>query len=424
MLQKIYQYICGYVRIRITGYRTERFLNACNYKKIKIWGLSVCGSSYEMNLWAKDFKKLRHISHKTSTKITIVKKCGLPFYLFANRRRKLFFTGIMAAFLLLFIMSSFVWDIEILGTHTRTEEVIRAFLKEKNVNTGMLRNNIDCDRIAKDIRKEYDDVIWVSASVEGTRLIIRIKENEDVKMKKEADQTENAVPDSGGGTDLVANGSGTVVRIITRKGIPMVQEGTVVNSGDILVSGQISILNDAKEVTGYEPCQSDADIFIQTQISYSDTLSRNYQKKVRVRHPDLFYFQFRIGKYRLTPFFIWTPYEHYSVTTKETQLKLLDHFYLPVYIGTVRQTPYKPVTKKYTDQQLQDKLNRYFLRYCEDLDKKGVEIIQNDVKIDTGSKEGTMSGMLTVICKTGQSRQSEIPKLPDNQEEQIEQSGE
>ena len=80
--------------------------------------------------------------------------------------------------------------------------------------------------------------------------------------------------------------------------------------------------------------------------------------------------------------------------------------------------------KKYTDQQLQDKLNRYFLRYCEDLDKKGVEIIQNDVKIDTGSKEGAISGTLTIICNTGQPRQSEIPQLPNDPEEQIEQLGE
>ena len=91
MLLKIYQYIRGYVRIRITGHRMERFINACNYRKIKIWDLSASDGSYEMNLWVKDFKKLRHISRKTSTKITIVKKYGLPFYLFDHRRRKLFF---------------------------------------------------------------------------------------------------------------------------------------------------------------------------------------------------------------------------------------------------------------------------------------------------------------------------------------------
>ena len=187
MLLKIYQYIRGYVRIRITGHRMERFINACNYRKIKIWDLSASDGSYEMNLWVKDFKKLRHISHKTSTKITIVKKYGLPFYLFDHRRRKLFFAGIFAATVLLLIMSGYIWDIEILGTHTQTEEVIRTFLKENHVNTGIRRGNIDCDRIVKDIRKGFDDIIWVSASIEGTRLIIQIKENEDAKIDNKTD---------------------------------------------------------------------------------------------------------------------------------------------------------------------------------------------------------------------------------------------
>ena len=42
----------------------------------------------------------------------------------------------------------------------------------------------------------------------------------------------------------------------------------------------------------------------------------------------------------------------------------------------------------------------------------------------SGSKEGAISGTLTIICNTGQSRQSEIPQLPNDPEEQIEQLGE
>lgn len=31
----------------------------------------------------------------------------------------------------------------------------------------------------KEIRTQYDDVVWVSASLDGSRLKIQIKENED-----------------------------------------------------------------------------------------------------------------------------------------------------------------------------------------------------------------------------------------------------
>ena len=39
MLSDVIRYIRGYVRIRITGYSTERFLNTCSHREIYIWGI-------------------------------------------------------------------------------------------------------------------------------------------------------------------------------------------------------------------------------------------------------------------------------------------------------------------------------------------------------------------------------------------------
>ena len=57
MFEQLIWYLKGYVRIRITGYSPERFLNACRYKNIYIWDLKrVCGS-YEMNLTTERDRK-------------------------------------------------------------------------------------------------------------------------------------------------------------------------------------------------------------------------------------------------------------------------------------------------------------------------------------------------------------------------------
>ena len=59
MFEQLIWYLKGYVRIRITGYSPERFLNACRYKNIYIWDLKrVCGS-YEMNLTIDGFRRLK-----------------------------------------------------------------------------------------------------------------------------------------------------------------------------------------------------------------------------------------------------------------------------------------------------------------------------------------------------------------------------
>ena len=57
MFEQLIWYLKGYVRIRVTGYSPERFLNACRYKNIYIWDLKrVCGS-YEMNLTIDGFRR-------------------------------------------------------------------------------------------------------------------------------------------------------------------------------------------------------------------------------------------------------------------------------------------------------------------------------------------------------------------------------
>ena len=111
----------------------------------------------------------------------------------------------------------------------------------------MPKSDVDCARIVKDIRKEYDDIIWVSASIRGTRLIIQVKENEDslpvvnkTEEEKEQEAKENA-------TDIVADQDCVITDIVPRKGIAMVKEGDQVKKGDILISGQVPVNDDAGE---------------------------------------------------------------------------------------------------------------------------------------------------------------------------------
>ncbi len=93
MLLKIIRYIKGYIRIRVIGYSAERFLNACSHKGIFLWGLKPVDGAYEMNITIKGFRQLKPIIRKTGTKVVIVRRFGLPFFLHKYRKRKLFFGG-------------------------------------------------------------------------------------------------------------------------------------------------------------------------------------------------------------------------------------------------------------------------------------------------------------------------------------------
>ena len=98
MLTRILRYVKGYVRIRITGYSPERFLNLCKYKKIPVWGLLPGRNFYDMNITIAGMKKLKPILRKTGTNLRIIEKIGLPFFLFRHRKRKIFLPEQRAAF--------------------------------------------------------------------------------------------------------------------------------------------------------------------------------------------------------------------------------------------------------------------------------------------------------------------------------------
>lgn len=425
MIFKVLQYIRGYLRIRITGYSAERFLNACRHRGIQLWDMCSVHDSYEMNISIRGFRKVKPIVKKTGVKIVIIERKGLPFFLYRYRKRKLFFVGAGVFFLLIYSLSTFVWSIDIRGNLTRTDETLLEFLNTKKVRNGMRLSEVDCSRIVKDIRKEYDDIIWVSASIEGTRLIIRIKENQDVIQADAKEEEKDVKP-----TDIVADMDCIITSIVTRKGIAQIEEGASIKSGDILVSGQVPVNNDAGETVGYRYQESDADIYGQTTISYEDKQSLVFEEKIPVTYgekgtekAEKYECFLRIGDLRIGFGDVKNEYEHFEQYSSEKQIKLFDNFYLPISYGEKRAVSYNLKEKKYKKKELQSILSKRFNQYCEDLEKKGVEIIRNDVKIYTGSKEAEAKGTLTVIRPVGTNKASQPIEIPKSAEEN-EQSGE
>ena len=81
-------YLKGYLRVRLTGYGPERFLNLCQHHQIAVWGLTCDGGAYEFYMYQNDFCRCRSLAHKTKTRLHIIKKAGLPFFAGNGTKRK------------------------------------------------------------------------------------------------------------------------------------------------------------------------------------------------------------------------------------------------------------------------------------------------------------------------------------------------
>lgn len=403
VIQAIICYLKGYVKIRIIGYSPERFLNALSHRGIYVWNLHPGKGYYELNLQITDFKKMKPIIKKTGTKVVIQGRYGLPFFLHRYRKRKLFFIGGGICLSLIYVLSLFVWSIDIVGNISRTDETLLAFLETKQVCHGMKKADINCPQIVKEIRKEYNDIIWVSVAIKGSRLTIQIKENEDSLPTME-EKEEKA-------QDIVANKDGVITDIIVRKGVPMVAAGGQIKKGDVLVSGRVEVKNDAAEVIGYQYQEAEATIRGQTTIPYESSQPLVYKEKKIIGEEGEVLF-LRVGKYRMTLGNSKLKEGCFTVKSNEHSLRIGKHFILPVSYGSRIAIPYQAEEKPYTEEELRLMLTKKFEKDCEEIEKKGVEILENNVKIYKENHLAVAKGELTVIMDIGEKAETEILEVP------------
>ena len=401
MIRSFIRYLRGYVKIRVEGYSPERFLNLCCFHHIFIWGLVPAGNAYEMYMSLSGFRKIRPFTRKTHTKAVILKRCGFPFFLKRYEKRKLFFISLLFCAVLLKVYSLFIWDIHFEGNQKWPDETLSEFLDSKGVAPFMLKSSVSCADIVKDIRKEYNDIVWVSASIDGSRLKVQIKENEDT-FKEETDVSQEEHP-----TDLVAETDGVITEIVTRSGVPQVHVGDTVKAGDILVSGRIEVKNDSGEVVGYQYQKSDADVFADTQIEYSDSMPLTWQDKVydgRKRYK----WYVRLFDWTISAGTVKSSFEHSELASSETQLKIGENFYLPVSFGFERAKSYDFQEKEYTQDEIREKLSLDFRRFCDELEEKGIQIRENSVKIHIGADSASASGSVYLNQRITREADTEI----------------
>lgn len=381
-MKNVIRYINGYLTIVVEGIYVERFLNMCSHHHIDLWNIKPGNSYYEMNISISGFRKLKSIIKKTNTNVTIKKRYGFPFLLYRYRNRQCFLLCALICAFLLYISTFFIWNIQIDGENFYTEEQLIEDLKTINIFSGKEKAKINCTEIAEYLRETYKNITWASVYLDGTYLKINIKESPDmIEISETNNMSEN----------LVADVDGKIVSIITRTGVPQVHAGDEIQTGDLLVSGEIGIKNDAGEIISYRYVIPDATIYASINMEYYDALSLTYQKKIFTgRKMNTFWIA--IENQIITCNLFHTGYENYVVQTTERTL------FSTVRIGKKTWTEYQLANGKYTQNEYQRILSERFNKFCEELEKKGVQILENSVKIYTESEQVFAKGSLT-ICK-------------------------
>ena len=378
MLLRIFKYLKGYVKIKVEGYSPERFLNLCNANGILVWGVEHKNESYIMYVAVVDYKRMRPFVRKTGTKIYLLERKGFPFFLYKFRKRKIFFAGIVFCIVLIYVLSLFVWNIHFQGNVTQTTEELLISLEEMGVSHGTLKSGIICENIETELRKKYPNILWVSAELRGTRIVVQIKENtdQDIISAIEERETEPA--------SIITEYDGKVASIIVRQGTPLVMEGEEVTKGQTLVLGYYEIKNDAGEVVRYEEVPADADITLLVKENYQDVFSTKYYEKEYTNKKRLGIILNLFDKqYAVLPS---VPYEKYDTVQKNYEIHVTENFYIPVSIKLLWYLEFYENEKNYPETEIKKLSEARFQDKYKNILQKGVQIIEKNVKINTNGK--------------------------------------
>ncbi len=365
-------HICkGYLLVQMQGYSPERFLNLCKSNRIEIWELSCGEGGHRFKASLPDYRRVRPLVRKSGVRLKILGKFGLPFFLHRNRKRKLYAVGIAAFFLVLFIMTRFIWDITLEGNYRFTDDMLLHYLDTQDIRYGIRKSTVDCSQLEESIRSTYPEILWVSARVSGTRLMIRIKENDVVGQIPEREDSPR---------DLVSTKAGVITKMIVRRGKAQVSIGDTVEEGQVLVSGIVPICGDAGELIREQYVHADADVFARTQVVVKESLPEMVQERSetgRVRHG----LHLRIG----SGSFVWMLPKQgdllWKITMDSRQLTVFGDFYLPVWLDRMEAREYQLYERCPTKEELNQKKEQFQAEMVQNFMEKGVAIIENNVKI-------------------------------------------
>lgn len=395
MLQLI-RFLKGYLLIRVCGNAPERFINLCSNHQIFLWDIQIHETYYTMKIGLSDFCRIKGFTRKTGTKVVVTERFGLPFLSVWMKKRKVFLAGILISLGFWLLMSDHIWTIRLTGNYYITEDVFMDFLTGNGIVHGMKKSKIPVEDLEKAIRNEFPIVTWTSVKVDGSKLLIQIKENELLKE----DQPEKQEKDTEKGFDLVTQTDGTIVSIVTRSGVPLVREGQEVAKGDVLVQGAVPILSEDGTVRRYEFCEADADIMVECRKTYVEEVPLFYQvKNYSGREKKRRFVEIGVHRVRFSVFGI--PYEEYDRLEQKKEVVLFHTFHLPICYGSETIREYTGSEKNYTKDEIKEIFTHKIQKIIQTLEEKGVQITEKNVTMKKNEKKWKMKAEFLLIEPVG-----------------------
>jgi len=341
------------------------------YRGVYLWDVTRTPEGVQANVTIQGFKRLKGCAKKTKCRTKIIGKNGLPFIAFRYRKRKLLLGGVAFFAIMMYVLSSFIWHIEIVGGEDVSHAAIFTFLEENGLHTGTFKFTLDARSLQRELLNHFDELRWADIHTRGTRTTVMIAQA--IPRQPIIDRDTPA--------HVVATQDGLITGIATSQGAPLVRQNDVVRAGEMLVSGILELgVDTGMPSTVY--VHAYAEVWARRYHQVEFAIPLRYAEKVYTGRTAtrrslqlLFAGSPRLGIPRGTPF------ESYDRVTTRSQPGVGGDYPLPFILVTDRYTQFTWATRTRTVEEATELADRMLTnRIMREFDF-GIDIIDRHVEL-------------------------------------------
>lgn len=226
--------IRGTARLQVSGHRPERMLNIL--AREGIWFTRAERSlenAIAFTVLHGDLNRTRQLAGQAYFDTLLLRHAGLPSLAHRVRRRFALYLMPPLCLLAVFILSMFIWEIEITGSETVSDAQLLSVLEENGIGIGTFGLTIDRELLRDRVIAALPKISWMTVNVNGCKAEVIVRER--VERPKTIDLK---AP-----TDIIAAKTGLICEMSVFEGSKHAEKGDTVLKGELLISGTMPSLS-------------------------------------------------------------------------------------------------------------------------------------------------------------------------------------
>ncbi|OOM75088.1 putative stage IV sporulation protein YqfD [Clostridium puniceum] len=215
----------GQVTIEVNILMPEKILNVlwdneiytCNIVKVDL-------ATIRFTIDIEDYKEVEELIKKYKGKVRIVNTSGIIVLLMKMKRKISLVIGAGLFFIVIYILSNYIWAIDIQTQKNLSPFEIRRQLSTIGIKPGLSKSQINVRELEKQMENLNAEIMWIRVRIEGSTLKLIVKEKVNPPSIEKVSFNQ-----------VVAKMDGEVKRVYTNSGNPAVVPGNIVKKGDNLI---------------------------------------------------------------------------------------------------------------------------------------------------------------------------------------------